>query len=1029
MKRIAAPAFVLLLGLAACNSDTASNSPTGSTSSGTPPASTPTTPTTPAPAAPGTSPGAGVSASDIPGVAALDYLALEQPIEGDNALRIVTPTVLELTRLSTKRPDPATMEVWNFVDANGNAALPAAGKFTVTVNGQPASVMAVGFKRRPLYAPLAWRDLRVESVLYLKLGSSVGSGQRVEVKNPDGSLWPSTLTFAATAETLRFGPALHVNQEGYLPNRTKKALVGYYLGSLGELEVPAGTGFQVVDATSGSVVFTGSLTRRADVGWTYAPTPYQQVAEADFSSFNTPGKYRLVVPGWGASIPFRIDEGIAMGFVRAYALGLYHQRCGMANEMPFTRHTHGACHLAPATVPVSASTFAFTWNTISSDAGSLNANNPAQLAAKLTNPGAQLYPFVNQGPIDVSGGHHDAGDYSKYTINSATLVHTLMFAVDSIAGAGALDNLGLPESGDGISDIMQEAKIEADFLAKLQDADGGFYFLVYPRERKYESNVTPDHGDAQVVWPKNTAATAAAVAALAEIASSPKFKAAYPQAAATYLNKAKAGWNFLNAAIAKYGKAGAYQKITHYGDDFTHDDELAWAAAAMFAATGDAAIHDTLRSWFNPADPATWRWGWWHCFMGWGNAVRVYAFAARSGRLSTGQLDAAYLAKCEAEVKSAGDDVLKWSQQSAYGTSFPDATKRVLSAGWYFSSSQAFDLTVAAQLNNRSEYTDAVIANLNYEAGANPVNVSYVTGMGRKRQHEIVHQYAQNDRRDLPPTGIPLGNLQTGPIYNSTYGTELAALTFPRDSAGTSPFPFYDRWTDTHNVTTEFVHLDQGRSLASLAFLAAQTAYKTQAWKNGTAEIAGLPAQLSAGATVTASLAASGLDLSGATIVWEAAGQPATFGPTFTFTTSGNGEQWVEAEAALPDGRRVFAVKNFVTDNGKPAVTIDATDATASFADKNDVATYTFTRNGDTSSPLLVKYALSGTAVKWNDYRRPEGDMPVEMTIPAGAASGSISIYGVANTTNANPATVTITVSPNSAYNVGTPSSATATIK
>ncbi len=959
----------------------------------------------------------------------LDYLSLEQPIESDHGLRIISPTVLELTRLSVKRPDPATMDVWNFVDAAGNAALPEAKRFAVTVNGQPAAVQAVGFKRRPLYAPLALRDLRVESVLYLKIGTAVGHGQKVEVKNPDGSLWPGSLSFAASAETLRFGPALHVNQEGYMPNRPKKAFVGYYLGTLGEMEVTPGSAFQIVDADTGGVVYSGSLTRRADVGWTYSPTPYQQVCEADFSSFNTPGKYRLVVSGLGASIPFRIDEGIAMGFVRAYALGLYHQRCGHANELPFTRHTHAACHLGKASVPVSASTYAFTWNTIAADAAKLNANNLAQIAPTLTSPATQLYPFVKQGPIDVSGGHHDAGDYSKYTINSASLVHTLLFAVDSISGVAALDNLGLPESGNGISDVLELAKIEADFLAKMQDADGGFYFLVYPRERRYEGNVLPDAGDAQVVWPKNTAATAAAVAALAETASSPRFKAAYPQAAANYLAKAKAGWRFLTDAIAKHGKAGAYQKITHYGDDFTHDDELAWAAAAMFAATGDAGIHETLKSWFDPANPATWRWGWWHGYMGWGNAVRVYAFAVRSGRLSAGQLDAGYLAKCEAEVRAAGNDAVKWSQQSAYGTSFPDATKRVQSAGWYFSSAQAFDITVASQLDNRPEYIDAVLANMNYEGGANAVNVSYVTGLGRKRQQEIVHQFAQNDRRNLPPTGIPLGNLQTGPVYTGTYGTELAALTFPRDNAGSAPYPFYDRWTDTHNVTTEFVHLDQGRSLASLAYLAAQTSRQNQVWKSGAAEITGLPAQLQAGTTVTASLSAPGLDLSAATIVWEAAGQPATFGPTFTFTPSGHGEQWVEAEAALPDGRRVFAVKNFFTDNGKTTVTIAATDNTASFADKNDVATFTFTRTGDTGSPLTVKFALSGTAVKWNDYRRPEGDMPVEMTIPAGAASGSISIYALANTTNANPATVTLTVSPGSTYNAGNPASATATLK
>ena len=1036
MKWIFAPACVVALLLAACNSDSSSAPVQSGNSAGTAPTPAPITPApvtptpTPAPTTPAPTPAPkpGPVADDIPGLTPLDYLTLDQPIDGDNALRVVAPTVLELTRLSVKQPNPAAMSVWNFVDGSGNAALPAASEFNVTVNGQPAVVQAVGFKRRPLYAPLALRDLRVESTIYLKLGTPVAKGQSVEVKNPSGALWPSSMVFATKANVLRYGPALHVNQEGYLPGRPKKALVGYYLGSLGEMDIPAGEGFQLVDAATGSVAYSGSLVVRADRGWTYSPTPYQQVYEADFSAYNAPGKYRLLVPGLGASIPFRIDEGIAMGFTRAYALGLYHQRCGSTNELPYTRDTHAACHASPASVPVPATSFAFTWTTVASYANTLNSNNAAQIAPRLTAEPAQLYPFINRGGLDVAGGHHDAGDYSKYTLNSASLVHLLMFGVDSIAGVGDLDNLGLPESGDGISDILAEAKIEADFLAKLQDADGGFYFLVYPREREYEGNVLPDRGDQQVVWPKNTAATAAAVGALAEIASSPRFKAAYPQAAASYLAKAKSGWQFLTNAIAKYGKAGAYQKITHYGDDFTHDDELAWAATAMFVATGDAAIHNTVKSWFDPADPATWRWGWWHCYSAYGNAVRAYAFAARSGRLTANQLDGALLAKCEAEVRAAGDAALKWSQQSAYGTSFPEDTKHVQAAGWYFSSAQAFDLAAAYQLSARAEYIEAMLANLNYEGGGNPVNVTHVTGLGRKRQHEIVHQYAQNDRRDLPPTGIPLGNIQTGPVYTGTYGTELAALVYPSDSAGRAPYPFYDRWSDTFNVTTEFVHLDTARALVASATLAAQTSLKSQPWKSAAGSIGGLPAQLASGTSVTASLSAPGLDLSNATVVWEAAGQPAAYGPTFTFTPSGQGEQWVEAEAALPDGRRVVAVKNFFADNGNANVTVTATDNSAALSDSTDTAAFTFTRSGDTASALTVQFALGGSAVKWNDYRRPEGDMPVEITIPPGAASATMTIRAVANSNNVNPETVTMTVTGGTNYNAGNPATATATL-
>src|SRR5205807_667623 len=199
--------------------------------------------------------------------------------------------------------------------------------------------------------------------------------------------------------------------------------------------------------------------------------------------------------------------------------------------------------------------------------GNFNPDNPVQTAPALTSS-AILFPFVRQGTVDVSGGHHDAGDYSKYTINSASLIHYLMFSVDSLPGVSDLDNLGIPESGDGIPDVLQEAKWEADFLAKMQDTDGGFYFLVYPATREYENTVTPDHGDPQVVWPKTTSVTAASVAALAQCASSPAFKRAYPQIAAAYLQQAQLGWQFLMNAINRYGKNGAYQKITHYGDDY-----------------------------------------------------------------------------------------------------------------------------------------------------------------------------------------------------------------------------------------------------------------------------------------------------------------------------------------------------------------------------------------------------------------------------------------------------------------------------
>src|SRR4029079_11947919 len=141
--------------------------------------------------------------------------------------------------------------------------------------------------------------------------------------------------------------------------------------------------------------------------------------------------------------------------------GLYHQRCGAANSFPFTRHTHGVCHSNVVDVPVPQSSFAFTWNTISNYTLDYT-DNPRHTAPPLRSQASQLYPFVTTGKLNVTGGHHDAGDYSKYTINSASLISFLVFAVDAFPGVAALDNLGLPESGDGTSDLLQEAKWEAD---------------------------------------------------------------------------------------------------------------------------------------------------------------------------------------------------------------------------------------------------------------------------------------------------------------------------------------------------------------------------------------------------------------------------------------------------------------------------------------------------------------------------------------------------------------------------------------
>src|SRR5688572_30838290 len=136
--------------------------------------------------------------------AAIEGNSISLPQVGDAELRILSPTILELNLVSTKEPDPAQPTEWNFVDANHNLQLPPATEFEVTAGTNKLSISTLGFKRRPLYAPLRSRDLRIENSLFVVLSSPVANGQTLSVKNPSGTYWGPETSFSAVVDPFRF---------------------------------------------------------------------------------------------------------------------------------------------------------------------------------------------------------------------------------------------------------------------------------------------------------------------------------------------------------------------------------------------------------------------------------------------------------------------------------------------------------------------------------------------------------------------------------------------------------------------------------------------------------------------------------------------------------------------------------------------------------------------------------------------------------------------------------------------------------
>src|SRR5436853_3769984 len=74
-----------------------------------------------------------------------DELPLSLPKPGACQLRVLAPTLLELTLITTKKPEPARVEQWDFVSDSEKAQLPGPQEFAVSAAGQKIAVKSIGF--------------------------------------------------------------------------------------------------------------------------------------------------------------------------------------------------------------------------------------------------------------------------------------------------------------------------------------------------------------------------------------------------------------------------------------------------------------------------------------------------------------------------------------------------------------------------------------------------------------------------------------------------------------------------------------------------------------------------------------------------------------------------------------------------------------------------------------------------------------------------------------------------------------------
>ncbi|WP_328946576.1 glycoside hydrolase family 9 protein [Streptomyces sp. NBC_00250] len=579
---------------------------------------------------------------------------------------------------------------------------------------------------------------------------------------------PAVADASATAAATT---AVRVNQVGYLPDGPKRATV-----------VTTSTqalGWQLRNA-SGTVVASGStVARGAD-----APSG-QSVQVADFSSHRETGTGYVVTVDGSSSAPFDIRANL-YDTLRSDAMAFFHhQRSGIVIDASLV----GSAYARPAA--------------------------HLDVAPNKGDTSVPCQATVCDYTQDVRGGWYDAGDHGKYVVNggiSTWLVVNSFERADRAGGEAALGDstLRVPERGNGIPDVLDEARWELDFLMRMQVPDGkpsaGMAFHKIHDVAWTGMPLRPDQ-DAQPreLHRPSTAATLNLAAAAAQCARVFRpYDSAY---ADRCMSAARRAWSAAKANPAVYAPAsdstggGAYE-------DARVTDEFYWAASELYAATGESAYRDAVTSspWHTSADAfSPYGFGW--------------ADTAALGRLVLATvpngLPASDLARVRASVTAAADGYL--SRMAAQGYAVP-----VPADGYFWGSNgevanDAVVMAVAGELTGDDRYRAGALETMDYLLGRNALGLSYVTGYGETSSQNQHHRFwAHQLDASLPHP--PAGSLAGGPNSGLQDPVALAKLT------GCAPAACYIDHIDSYSTNEVAVNWN-----APLAWLAAYAAERTSA--------------------------------------------------------------------------------------------------------------------------------------------------------------------------------------------------------
>ncbi|MEU9187033.1 glycoside hydrolase family 9 protein [Streptomyces sp. NPDC048484] len=581
------------------------------------------------------------------------------------------------------------------------------------------------------------------------------------------ALAPGAAAAPSAADPAAATTPVRVNQAGYLPDGPKRATVVTAATQPLTWQLRTASGAL---AASGRTVVRGTDAASGEA-----------THGADFSAYRRTGQgYVLVVDGW-SSAPFDIRADLYDGLRTDAMAFFYHQRSGTPIE---------ASLVGPAYA------------------------RPAGHVGVAPNQGDTKVPCqagVCDYTQDVRGGWYDAGDHGKYVVNGGISVWLLVDSFARAKRAGTASALGdstlrIPERGNDVPDVLDEARWELDFLMRMQVPDGKPYAgMAFHKIHDAAWTGIPTRPD-QDPQPRelhrpSTAATLNLAATAAQCARVFRpYDSAY---AKRCLSVARTAWTAAKANPAVYAPESDSTGGGPYNDTQVTDD-FYWAATELYAATGERAYRDavTTSPWHTSADaltPTGFNW----------------ADTAALGRLTLATvpngLPASDIRRVRASVTAAADGHLATMAGQGYAVPIP-ATGYVWGSNSQVTNN-AIVVATAYALTGRQRYRAGVLESMDYLLGRNTMDLSYVTGYGDTYARNQHHRFWAN-QYDASLPNPPAGSLAGGPNSGLQDPVAQEYLT------GCSPAACYI--DDIGSYSTNEVTINWNAPLAWLAAFAAE---------------------------------------------------------------------------------------------------------------------------------------------------------------------------------------------------------------